>query len=250
MTLSRDEVDGVISVLGDPCGLAGDLAGHLRRAGSIVDLGESLDTARAGGLSAIVVAPSSATTAWSRPPIDTNPEIGPALDDAVRLVTTAFQVLGSQGHGRLVIVAPGPAFPVPGAAPLTVVSHALLGLARSLGRGSESGAVRVNAVAPIIDGPELEQFFDAHPYLHRTRFTVDAVAPLVAYLAGERCNARGEVFTAGGGRVARVAAVTAAGILAPPRTEIEPDDVVGEIHSLHGWIEPRSVLDELLLVEV
>ncbi len=250
MSADGDLDEQVVAVVGGPAGMARECAEQLRRRGAIVSSGATLDDSLRGidRPSAIVVAPAvpdGSGSAGSTHLVG----IGAAIGDAVRTVSGALEVLRTQGCGRLVLVGPGPAFPVPRHPGLMAFGGALYGLVRSLGADTANGHVVVNGVAPLVDAPPMTRFFDEHPQVDRRRFRLDGVLPLVAYLVDERCTSRGEIFSAGGGRVARVGDVTAAGAFVLPG-----DDAVAasidRIRSLDAWLEPRGIFDELLLVEV
>lgn len=203
-----------------------------------------------GCIDAVVMAPSLDVAQVAPHPADDRPGIEVVLADAVRSAIAVASRLRSLGGGRLVLVTPGPAFPVPGLPALSSIDGALVELTRALGAEVESGPVRVNAVAPLTDTGATALFFDAHPYLDRRQFAPVAVAPVVALLCHRDCTLRGQILTTGGGRVARVASVTGAGVMAPDAEIRGLSVALPQICMLDAQIEPRTVLDELLLVDV
>jgi hypothetical protein len=74
------------------------------------------------------------------------------------------------------------------------------------------------------------------------------VSPLVAYLASEDCPLSGEVFSAGGGRVARIFVAEALGYFDPVLTPEAVRDHVDVITSEEGYIVPRHAGDEIKLM--
>jgi hypothetical protein len=72
------------------------------------------------------------------------------------------------------------------------------------------------------------------------------VSPLVAYLASQRCDATGEIFSVAGGRYARVAILEGAGV----RFDAVPDadavaDRFAQIRAMDATSEPRSLQDQV-----
>lgn len=247
MTITRDDRERLVAVVGPAEGVAPACAELLLHLGTHVTRCAHLDEVPEPLLpvdGVVVVADEG------DPEGAGSFDLGTVVGAVARSLDAAVRVITPCGGGSVVVVAPGPAFAVPGAPMLSAASSAVTSLGRSLGRPSESGAIRVNAVAPLVDTPAMAAFFDAHPYLDRNRFTAEQVAPLVAALLGDGCTSTGEIFSAGGGRFARVADVTAAGLFAPHASAELISASIDRVRSLEGSLEPRSILDELLLIDV
>jgi hypothetical protein len=73
----------------------------------------------------------------------------------------------------------------------------------------------------------------------------ELVAPLTLWLASERCQVTGEMFTSWAGRVARLAVGGGRGLIDRDLTAEMIDENYAEIASLDGFHEPVDVLDEL-----
>jgi NAD(P)-dependent dehydrogenase (short-subunit alcohol dehydrogenase family) len=111
------------------------------------------------------------------------------------------------GSGRVVITSTAAAFG--GARELSYATGkmASIGLARALAHAGADAGIKVNAVAPFgfsrmtVEGSGLSE-----PQIAARRRLAppELVAAVVLYLVHESCEASGEIFTVGGGRVARV----------------------------------------------
>ena len=115
---------------------------------------------------------------------------------------------------------------------------AVFGLTRGMALDGRRHGVHVNAVAPrgttrahdpkvlasVFEQPEesfaLEFFTAMRPAL---------VAPVVAFLAHQRCALDGEVLVAGAGQVRRLVVGETAGIVVP---ELTPEDVAGQLDAI------------------
>ena len=74
------------------------------------------------------------------------------------------------------------------------------------------------------------------------------VSPLVAYLVHEDCTVSGEVFSCGGGRVARVFVAATPGMFDPAPTPEAVRDGWDAVVAEDGYIVPRQVGEELRLL--
>jgi len=124
------------------------------------------------------------------------------------LVTNAaWSHFVAQGYGRVVMTTSGTAlFGLPRQAHHTAAKGAVIGMTRSLTVEARSlGDIKVNVVAPAAYTRMADTTPDAATRAHLEQHTrPEQVAPVVAWLAHERCGAEGQVFYAGGGWVARV----------------------------------------------
>jgi hypothetical protein len=80
----------------------------------------------------------------------------------------------------------------------------------------------------------------------------DQVAPLAGYLVSEECALTHEVFSAGGGRFARVFVGLTPGWFADKGATPSIEDVRAQIERIRdpeGYIVPMSVVDELKLMQ-
>lgn len=184
-------------------------------------------------------------------------------DDAVRSVIdvhvlgtmwvtrAALRVMEQQGDGRIVVTSSAAgAFGISHMPVYCAAKAALMGLTRALALDAAESSIRVNAIAPVADTALSDGFFQRFPQLDRQRYGVAAVVPAVAYLCHRDCPLNGTLLTIGGGRVGRIATVTNVGHYDPYTDVGEITANLDRILSIDHAVEPRSVLDEFLLVDV
>lgn len=114
----------------------------------------------------------------------------------------AYPYMKEQGYGRIVNTSsPAGLFGNFGQANYSTAKMGLVGLTKTLGiEGARSG-IKANAIAPIAWTRMTEMLLPAE---FEAKFTPERVSALVAYLVHDSCEVSGEVFSVGGGRVARV----------------------------------------------
>ncbi|MFF3669157.1 SDR family oxidoreductase [Microtetraspora malaysiensis] len=114
----------------------------------------------------------------------------------------AFPHMKEQGYGRIVNTSsPAGLFGNFGQANYSTAKMGLVGLTKTLGIEGARANIKANAIAPIAWTRMTETLLPAEL---EAKFTPERISPLVAYLAHESCETSGEVFSVGGGRVARV----------------------------------------------
>ena len=140
----------------------------------------------------------------------------PSFFGTLDLVMAAWPHLRAQKYGRLVLTASSAGyFGVHGLAAYSAAKAAVVGLMRTLAIEGASSNVHVNAILPYaysqMTAPHMDEAMARS--MDPTR-----VAPLVSWLASEACDVMGEVLVAGGGRIARAAAVETASVALEPQT--------------------------------
>ncbi|GAA0417106.1 short-chain dehydrogenase [Acrocarpospora corrugata] len=114
----------------------------------------------------------------------------------------AFPHMKEQAYGRIVNTSsPAGLFGNFGQANYSTAKMGLVGLTKTIGIEGARANIKANAIAPIAWTRMTEALLPAE---FEAKFTVEAISPLVAFLAHESCESTGEVFSVGGGRVARV----------------------------------------------
>ena len=120
----------------------------------------------------------------------------------------------------------------------------LVGFTRVLAAEGAKYNIRANAIAPVA----------------RTRMTEDIlgqmvdrldprlVSPLVAWLAHEDCPVTGEIYSAAGGRIARMFIGLTPGWYSPDLTIEDVRDHWDEIRDEKGYTVPRGVPDEFAIL--
>ncbi|GAA1277383.1 serine/threonine protein kinase [Planotetraspora silvatica] len=119
------------------------------------------------------------------------------------LVTrAAFPHMKEQAYGRVVNTSsPAGLFGNFGQVNYSTAKMGLVGLTKSVAIEGARANIKANAIAPIAWTRMTEALFPAEL---EDKLTPERISPLVAFLAHESCETTGEVFSVGGGRVARV----------------------------------------------
>jgi NAD(P)-dependent dehydrogenase (short-subunit alcohol dehydrogenase family) len=130
------------------------------------------------------------------------------LRGAFTVTMPAWKIMREQGYGRIVNTTSGSGlFGNFGQANYGAAKMGVVGLTRVLAiEGARSG-IRVNAIAPIARTRMTEQIMD-----HSLIMEGAQVSPVVTYLGHESCKVTGQIYSVGGGRVARVFIAATTGI--------------------------------------
>lgn len=113
----------------------------------------------------------------------------------------AFKIMKEQGYGRMVFTTSASGlFGNFGQANYGAAKTGLIGLMRVLTAEGASHGIHVNCVAPSARTRMTEELLGNLS----EQLDPNHVAPLVAYLCSSQCELTSEVFSAGGGRFARV----------------------------------------------
>ena len=157
----------------------------------------------------------------------------------------AFIQMKEQGYGRFVNVSsPSGLFGNFGQLNYGAAKMGIVGLTNVLAIEGAKYNIKANVIAPNAATRMTEELFgeDMSKLL-----TVDNITPLVVYLASEQCEITHEIFSAGGGRFARIGISTDVGYF---NASAKAEDIfanIGEIRDLSNPIYPTSLADELPL---
>ncbi len=108
----------------------------------------------------------------------------------------AWPVMTEQGYGRIVMTTSAGLFGLPTNLSYATAKGGVIGMTRSLSLAGADHGITVNLIAPAA-GTRMGGAGDES-------LSPDLVAPMVAYLAHERCVATGEIYAAGAARFARI----------------------------------------------
>ena len=136
------------------------------------------------------------------------------LEAAYQLSHAAWPLFRAQGYGRLLFL--GSAAGIYGnfgQASYAAAKLGLLGLVRTLAVEGSAHGIHCNCIAPVAATRMNERVLD--PAL-RPRFTVEAIAPLAAFLCHERCEENGSLFEAAGGWFAKLRFQRSSGVVLDP----------------------------------
>ena len=157
----------------------------------------------------------------------------------------AFIQMKEQGYGRFVNVSsPSGLFGNFGQLNYGAAKMGIVGLTNVLAIEGAKYNIKANVIAPNAATRMTEELFgeDMSKLL-----TVDNITPLVVYLASEQCDVTHEIFSAGGGRFARIGISTDVGYF---NATAKAEDIfanIDEIRDLSNSIYPTSLADELPL---
>jgi len=159
----------------------------------------------------------------------------------------AFEAMKEQEYGRIVFTSSSSGlFGNFGQANYGAAKTGLIGLMRVLSIEGARYGIRVNCVAPAartrmteeLLGPLTERLDPGH------------VAPLVAYLGSSQCDLTSEIYSAGGGRFARVFLGLAPGWYSPG-DPVAPEAIaqhISTIRNTDGFKIPQTGMDEIEIV--
>ena len=157
----------------------------------------------------------------------------------------AFIQMKEQGYGRFVNVSsPSGLFGNFGQLNYGAAKMGIVGLTNVLAIEGAKYNIKANVIAPNAATRMTETLFgeDMSKLL-----TVDNITPLVVYLASEQCEITHEIFSAGGGRFARMGISTDVGYF---NATAKAEDIfanIDDIRDLSNSIYPTSLADELPL---
>jgi NAD(P)-dependent dehydrogenase (short-subunit alcohol dehydrogenase family) len=178
------------------------------------------------------------------------------------LVTrAAWPALRERGGGRVVMTcSAGGLFAMQAESNYAAAKAGVYGLAKALAFEGREHGIAVNTVLPMAGTrvehespvPDYDRHYpDGVREVLAPRRRVEAVAPLVAFLASPACELTGQTFSAGFGRYARVFVGETPGWVAPDPLVVTAEDVrdhLDEIRALDGFAVPESIYDEVRFI--
>jgi NAD(P)-dependent dehydrogenase (short-subunit alcohol dehydrogenase family) len=117
----------------------------------------------------------------------------------------------------------------------------LVGLARVLAQEGARHNIKANVLAPIARTRMTEELLGPLA----PKLDPGLVAPVAAWLVSEECPVSGEIYSAGGGRVARFFVGLTQGYANPALTPEDVRDHVEQIRDETGYSVPAGVADEI-----
>jgi NAD(P)-dependent dehydrogenase (short-subunit alcohol dehydrogenase family) len=122
------------------------------------------------------------------------------LMGTVWVCKAAWEIMNEQEYGRIINTTSAASFGNFGQTNYSGAKAGITGFSKSLAQEGARKNIKVNVLAPMARTRMTEELLgpmakDLHPEL---------VTPVVAYCAHEDCSVTGEVFSAGGGRIARI----------------------------------------------
>jgi NAD(P)-dependent dehydrogenase (short-subunit alcohol dehydrogenase family) len=167
------------------------------------------------------------------------------LKGAFYVTQPAFRVMKENGYGRIVVTASNAGILGNfGQTNYGAAKMGLVGLCHVLALEGAKYNVKCNVLAPIARTRLTEQL------LGPAAETLDpeCVTPIVTYLVSEKCQLTHEIFSAGGGRFARMFVGLTPGWVKGPAAKASAEEIeahIEEIRNPEGYIIPSSIADEM-----
>jgi NAD(P)-dependent dehydrogenase (short-subunit alcohol dehydrogenase family) len=154
----------------------------------------------------------------------------------------ALPSMRERGYGRFVFISSmAGIFGLAGAGAYGTAKAGLVGLSNVLAIEGARRGIRSNVVAPVAASTRMAAMAGAgagpaSPEVE-PRLREQAVVPMVVYLASEACEHTGAIFSAGGGRYARIVAASAPGWWSPEGTA-SVEDIRDHLDVIEDLSEP------------
>ncbi|MGH6691153.1 MAG: SDR family oxidoreductase [Acidimicrobiales bacterium] len=175
-------------------------------------------------------------------PDNVNPVLDVHLRGAFNVTQPAWEHMRAQNYGRIVNTSSGAGvFGNFGQTNYGAAKMGLVGLTRVLAVEGAKNNIKANAIAPVAKTRMTEDLLGPIA----DTLLPESITPLVVFLAHEDCPVTGELYTLGGGRVARVFLGVTKGIVDPKLTAETVRDRFDEIRDEAGYEVPASMNDEL-----
>jgi NAD(P)-dependent dehydrogenase (short-subunit alcohol dehydrogenase family) len=178
----------------------------------------------------------------------TSEQLDPVLDvhlrGAFHVTQPAWQIMRDQNYGRIVNTSSGAGiFGNFGQTNYGAAKMGLVGLTRVLAVEGAKNNIKVNAIAPVAKTRMTEDLLGPVA----DKLAPELVTPIVTYLAHESCEVSGEIYSVGGGRVARVFIGVTPGFVKPDLTAEDVAENLTKIRDESGYEVPGKLNDELML---
>ncbi len=171
-----------------------------------------------------------------------DPVIDVHLRGAFHVTRPAWLHFREQGYGRVVNTSSNSGILGNfGQSNYGAAKMGLVGLTRVLAAEGAKYNIKVNAIAPLARTRMTEELLGAAA----EKLEPSLVSPVVAYLAHESVPVSGEVYSVGGGRVARFFIGMTRGYADPSLTPEDVRDHFEEIRDQAGYTVPAGPADEL-----
>jgi NAD(P)-dependent dehydrogenase (short-subunit alcohol dehydrogenase family) len=167
------------------------------------------------------------------------------LKGAFYVTRPAWLHMREQGYGRIVNTSSASGlFGNFGQANYGAAKMGLVGFTRVLAVEGAKYNIKVNAIAPVAKTRMTEELLGPLA----DRLDPALVTPVVAYLVHEDCPVTGEVYSVGGGRVARVFVGETAGYVNKSLTAEDVRDNFEQIRDQAGYEVPADNGEEIMLL--
>jgi NAD(P)-dependent dehydrogenase (short-subunit alcohol dehydrogenase family) len=164
------------------------------------------------------------------------------LKGAFHVIRPAWVKMREAGYGRVLVTASNAGILGNfGQSNYGAAKMGLVGLARVLAQEGARHNIKANVLAPIARTRMTEELLGPLA----PKLDPGLVAPVAAWLVSEECPVTGEIYSAGGGRVARFFVGLTEGYANPALTLEDVRDHFDEIRDETGYTVPSGVADEI-----
>jgi NAD(P)-dependent dehydrogenase (short-subunit alcohol dehydrogenase family) len=167
------------------------------------------------------------------------------LRGSFHVTQPAFRAMKERGYGRLLFVTSASGlFGNFGQANYAAAKMGLVGLALTAAIEGARHGIQSNAIAPLARTPMTDGLFGGV----MEAFDPELVVPMALYLVSESCRLTHEIFSAGGGRFARVVVGVTRGWASGDAPTLEDvHDHLDEIRAQGDLVLPASLAEEIEL---
>jgi len=170
------------------------------------------------------------------------PIIDVHLKGAFYVTRPAWQLMRDQGYGRIINTSSGAGvFGNFGQTNYGAAKMGLVGFTRVLAVEGAKNNIKANAIAPVAKTRMTEELLGPVA----DKLAPEFVTPVVTYLAHESCPVTGEVYSVGGGRVARVFIGVTPGYTDPELTPESVRDHFDQIRDEADYAVPANLNEEM-----
>jgi NAD(P)-dependent dehydrogenase (short-subunit alcohol dehydrogenase family) len=171
-----------------------------------------------------------------------NPVFDVHLKGAFYVTQPAFVLMREQGYGRIISTSSAAGvFGNFGQANYGAAKMGLVGFMRVLAVEGAKYNIKANSIAPLALTRMTESLFSG---AMADKLQPGLISPIVAFLAHEDCPVSGEVYSVGGGRVARVFIGETPGYFNANLTMEDVRNNFEQIRNEDGYIVPANISEE------
>ena len=171
-----------------------------------------------------------------------NPVFDVHLKGAFHVTQPAFVLMREQGYGRIISTSSAAGvFGNFGQANYGAAKMGLVGFMRVLAVEGAKYNIKANSIAPLALTRMTESLFSG---AMAEKLQPELISPIVAFLAHEDCPVSGEVYSVGGGRVARVFIGETPGYFNANLTMEDVRNNFEQIRNEEGYIVPANISEE------
>jgi NAD(P)-dependent dehydrogenase (short-subunit alcohol dehydrogenase family) len=171
-----------------------------------------------------------------------NPVFDVHLKGAFHVTQPAFVLMREQGYGRIISTSSAAGvFGNFGQANYGAAKMGLVGFMRVLAVEGAKYNIKANSIAPLALTRMTESLFSG---AMADKLQPGLISPIVAFLAHEDCPVSGEVYSVGGGRVARVFIGETPGYFNANLTMEDVRNNFEQIRNEEGYIVPANISEE------